>query len=75
MLSGVEDPRESPVVLLRKVPRLFLFSLFSFRTVYRRFVLSFRLQFEENFYSLATNICGLNHLLKNSVSGFSKFLV
>ena len=45
------------------------------RTVYRRFVLSFRLQFEENIYNLATNICGLNHLLKNSVSGFSKFLV
>ena len=41
MLSGVEDPRESPVVLLRKVPRRFVFSLFSIR---KKFL---------NFYSLA----------------------
>ena len=31
MVSGVEDPQESPVVLLQKVPRRFVFSLFSFR--------------------------------------------
>ena len=41
MLSGVEDPREFPVVLLRKVPRRFVFSLFSIR---KKFL---------NFYSLA----------------------
>ena len=31
VLSGVEDPRESPVILLRTVPRRFVFSLFSVR--------------------------------------------
>ena len=43
MLSGVEDPRESTVVLLQKVPRRFLFSLFSIR---KKFL---------NIYSLAAN--------------------
>ena len=43
MLSGVEDPRESTVVLLQKVPRRFLFSVFSIR---KKFL---------NIYSLAAN--------------------
>lgn len=34
VLSGVEDPRECPVVLLQKVPSRFVFSLFSLRKTF-----------------------------------------